>query len=238
MGGDGNDTLYGGTGNDVLDGGWGTNLLYGGIGNETYIIATSLSKVIENANEGLDTVRSSISYALTDNVENLVLTDSAKNATGNALANTITGNNGDNRIDGLAGADTMAGKGGNDAYIVDNASDKVLEGADQGTDAVYASVSFVLGSNVENIQLMGTGAINATGNGGANWQGGNDADNVLSGDGGNDILVGKGGNDTLLGGMGADYLTGGTGADTHTLDPIVAFAGRGKGSTTRGARRE
>jgi len=232
MGGDGNDTLYGGTGNDVLDGGWGTNLLYGGIGNETYIIATSLSKVIENANEGLDTVRSSISYALTDNVENLVLTDSAKNATGNALANTITGNNGDNRIDGLAGADTMAGKGGNDAYIVDNASDKVLEGADQGTDAVYASVSFVLGSNVENIQLMGTGAINATGNGGANWQGGNDADNVLSGDGGNDILVGKGGNDTLLGGMGADYLTGGTGADTFSFASLSQSTVDAKGRDT------
>ena len=57
--------------------------------------------VIENANEGTDTVLAAISYTLGANVENLTLTGPANiNGTGNALANSLIGNSGDNVLDG------------------------------------------------------------------------------------------------------------------------------------------
>ena len=53
--------------------------------------------VVEAVAEGIDLVQSSITYSLTDNVENLTLTgSSAINGTGNDLNNTITGNSASN----------------------------------------------------------------------------------------------------------------------------------------------
>jgi hypothetical protein len=61
--------------------------------------------VSELANQGTDTIESSISHTLGANVENLVLTGTADiNGTGNALDNVLTGNTGANRLDGGAGA--------------------------------------------------------------------------------------------------------------------------------------
>jgi hypothetical protein len=64
--------------------------------------------VIENANEGSDTVISIISYTLPENVEKLVLSGaSALNGYGNDLANTITGSIANNFLDGGGGPDTF-----------------------------------------------------------------------------------------------------------------------------------
>ena len=60
----GNDTLNGGQGHDLLDGGTGTDTMQGGTGNDTYIIDVSGDVVTELANEGTDTVQSSINYTL------------------------------------------------------------------------------------------------------------------------------------------------------------------------------
>lgn len=232
-GGDGNDVLYGGGGADVLDGGSGSNTLIGGLSNDIYITASSADKIIENAGEGTDTVRSSaLNTTLAANVEILELVGNAKNGAGNELANTMTGNGNDNYLDGKAGADTMMGKGGNDTYVVDNVNDQVREDANQGVDTVNSIVTFSLGANVENLQLGGTSAINGTGNDGINWLGGNDAANVLAGRGGDDVLLGKGGNDTLQGGLGADRLTGGTGADTFVFGSVTESTVDAKGRDT------
>ena len=52
-----------------------------GVGRTTirYFVDDSGDVVTENANEGIDTVQSSVDYTLSANVENLTLTDAASN---------------------------------------------------------------------------------------------------------------------------------------------------------------
>jgi Ca2+-binding RTX toxin-like protein len=214
----GNDTLFGGSDADLLNGGAGADTMAGGAGDDTYVVDVIEDTVFENADEGVDTVRSAVSYAIGPHVENLVLTGSRSvNATGNELANTLTGNTGSNTLDGGAGADVMTGGRGNDTYIVDDAGDVVIEHPNEGTDKIIASVDTTLGANVEHLTLTGA-AVTGTGNDLANSITGNTLDNVLIGGNGNDTLVGGAGNDVLDGGAGNDRMTGGEGDDTYVVD--------------------
>ena len=225
--------LTGNAADNVIDGKAGADKMVGGKGNDIYIVDNAGDVVIENAGEGTDTVRASVSYTLAANVENLELLTGALTGTGNELANTITGNAADNVIDGKAGADRMIGGLGNDIYYVDNAGDVVVENAGEGTDTVRASVNYVLAANVENLELL-TGALTGTGNDLANTITGNAADNVLYGLAGADILFGGAGNDTLDGGVGADRMTGGVGNDIYYVDNIgdVVIENSGEGTDT------
>ena len=111
----GNDVLSGGMGDDVLDGGNGIDTLRGGAGDDTYFVNLRNDVVFEQANEGLDTVISAVTFALTANVENLRLIYSGDSwGSGNALDNTIWGNDGANTLRGFAGNDTLLGGGGSD----------------------------------------------------------------------------------------------------------------------------
>ena len=225
IGGAGNDTLYGGDGNDLLDGGTGNDRLYGNGGDDVFWVdSSSGDKVYEYTNEGVDTVVSSVDYTLVDkpNVENVTLAGSAISATGNASSNVLRGNDainvlsggaGNDLLDGGAGADTMIGGAGNDTYVVDNALDLVVESPNEGIDTVQSSVNVTLGAFVENVTLLGSDAVNATGNDLANTLIGNSADNVLAGGAGQDVLQGGAGNDLLSGNAGADSLEGGAGVD-------------------------
>ncbi|WP_198351186.1 VCBS domain-containing protein [Flavisphingomonas formosensis] len=130
---------------------------------------------------------------------------------------TLYGGEGADTLDGGNGDDVMVGGNGNDTYIVMSAGDVVIESDNQGVDLVKAYVSYSLSANLENIYLMGTDAIDGTGNGLANGIRGNDANNILSGLGGNDQIDAGGGNDRLLGGAGSDYLKGGAGADAFVF---------------------
>ncbi|MCK9396083.1 MAG: hypothetical protein M0Q44_10890 [Methylobacter sp.] len=210
--------LIGNSGNNVLDGGIGADTMMGGTGNDTYIVDNTGDVATENVNEGIDTVQSSITYTLGENVEKLILTGTdTLDGTGNTLNNTLTGNEADNVLDGGTGADTMIGGLGNDTYIVDNAGDVVKETSALGTeiDTVLSSVTYTLGSNVENLTLTGTSAINGTGNSLNNTLIGNSGNNVLTGGTGSDLLNGDLGDDTLKGNAGNDILQGG--ADNDTL---------------------
>ncbi|WP_064710810.1 M10 family metallopeptidase C-terminal domain-containing protein [Rhizobium bangladeshense] len=211
-GGIGNDTLAGGAGNDTLIGGAGSDTLSGGTGDDIYVVDIATDVVIENVNEGTDTVQTAlVSYTLGNNVENLTYTGSASfTGTGNALANTITGGAFNDTLNGGAGVDTLIGGDGNDTYIVDNAGDIVTEAADEGTDTVRAtSASYTLAANLENLSYIGTVAFAGTGN---------DLDNTIIGGVANDTLSGGVGHDTLNGGGGADHLIGGVGDDTYIVD--------------------
>jgi len=124
----GNDVLTGAAGNDVLDGGSGGDFMQGGAGDDTFVVDDWQDFVGEEAGEGVDTVQSSISYALLTNVENLTLTgQSAIDGTGNALANVLRGNTAANRLDGGAGADTLTGGSGSDT-LVGGLGNDMLEG--------------------------------------------------------------------------------------------------------------
>ena len=119
------------------------------------------------------------------------------------------GLHGNDWLEGGAGTDTMAGGFGNDVYVVDNSGDLILEAVNAGHDSVRSSVDYALGANLEDLVLVGSAAVNATGNSGQNTLRGNAAANRLDGGAGADMLVGGAGGDTYLfgRGYGADIIS-------------------------------
>ncbi|WP_171212779.1 Ig-like domain-containing protein [Ruegeria sp. HKCCA5426] len=113
----------------------GNTVLKGGRGDDTYIVHTSGISVSERKNGGIDTVVSSVDYALDDNVENLFL-DGADdlNGTGNELDNVLEGNDGDNIFSGLDGDDTILGFAGDDTLLGGEGFDLIDGG--EGYDTV------------------------------------------------------------------------------------------------------
>lgn len=154
---------------------------------------------------------------------------------GNGGADVLDGGTGNDSIDGGAGADTLRGGAGDDQYVVNLATDRVVELAGEGVDTVRSTAAtYTLGTQVERLILAGSGSIDGNGNAAANMLSGNGGANRLSGVGGNDTLSGGGGNDVLTGGAGNDRLSGGAGADTlrfttalnaqTNVDQIVGYA--------------
>ncbi|MEJ1936391.1 M10 family metallopeptidase C-terminal domain-containing protein, partial [Nostoc sp. NIES-2111] len=213
----GNDSLIGGAGDDTLIGGTGSDGMAGGTGNDTYDVDSTGDVVSEAGGSGVDLVRASGNFSLSDTkhavgaIESLELLGNAITGTGNALANLIIGNALANTLIGGAGADHMVGGTGSDTYGVDNAGDVGDETGGDGTDLVQSAVSFSLSDPVhalgavENLTLLGTAALSGVGNALAN---------VITGNAGANLLTGLDGADTLIGGAGADHMVGGTGSDT------------------------
>ena len=211
------------SGNDYdnrLDGGTGADLMEGGLGSDTYVVDTLADQVIEAQDGGFDTVETSLTYTLGDNLEALQLTGTTDaSGTGNALDNMLVGNMGNNTLDGGAGNDWMSGGGGDDLYFTESQSDQITEFDGEGVDTEIRSFEtyYYLGANVENLTLT-EGIAQGTGNSLDNTITGNAADNNLWGLEGNDILIGAGGNDLLFGDSGQDILIGGTGDDYYAID--------------------
>lgn len=237
----------------MLDGGAGDDTLNGTDADEIYVV-DSLGDVIneplhDNGYQSNDTVRSSISYSIADNLnlENLDLIGDA-NISG-------WGNSGDNVLNGSnsSGVNVLYGGAGDDTYRV-TAKDIVVEHAGGGNDTVVierldgtteADTWFDLAdfANIENLSLGNNLSVDLTFDGshnqgafGANLRG-NDGDNVLRGNGFSNEIRGGGGNDTIyggdrelntFGGQHFDYLHGEDGDD-------VIHAGRGGAAMYGGA---
>jgi Ca2+-binding RTX toxin-like protein len=148
FGGDKNDTLYGNgaadelhgeEGNDALDGGSDADWMAGGIGDDTYYVDNVGDIVIEKPNEGWDTVVSSVSYTVPDNVEFLWLQGTAAiDANGNAQDNSITGNDERNVINGGDGLDRLYGAGGKDTLVGGDGADVL--GGGNGEDELIGGI--------------------------------------------------------------------------------------------------
>jgi Ca2+-binding RTX toxin-like protein len=234
-GSDLNNILAGNAGNNTLDGREGNDTLIGGKGHDFYYVDSAKDVVGEKADEGTDTVRSIISYALSTNVENLELQGGgAIDGTGNALDNDIDGNSGNNNLAGAAGDDDLSGRDGNDTlqggegndyldggsgndrmeggkgdeiYYVDSKDDQVVEAVGQGFDTVRTSLSFDLAVSGANVERLELiGATKINGSGNA-------LDNILEGNSAANTLAGAGGDDGIDGGDGDDLLTGDDGND-------------------------
>ena len=191
--------IYGNSGSNLIDGGSGADMMVGGAGNDAYFVDNPGDFVIENANEGNDTVYSTAHLALGANIENLVLQGTADlQGYGNADSNAIYGNSGNNLLDGRGGADTMAGGAGKDVYFVDNAGDAVFENANEGNDTVFSTAHFRLSENVENLVLQGNATLQGYGNSQSNAIYGNTGNNLLDGGGAADTLTGNAGNDIFF----------------------------------------
>jgi trimeric autotransporter adhesin len=176
-------------------------VLSGGADDDSYFVDHASEAVVENPNEGTDTINTSISYTLVPNVENLTLLGSANlQGYGNSLPNTITGNPGNNLLNGQAGADVMIGGGGHDTYFVDDPGDVVIQTAIVGGGTVFSTANFTLPANVDTLVMQGSAGLQGFGNSAAN------------------TLFGNNGNNLLDGGAGVDRMDGGFGDDTYFVD--------------------
>lgn len=252
-----NNTITGNDANNIIDGGAGNDFLAGGKGNDTYIVESIYDSIIENANEGTDLVKSSVNWTLGANLENLTLTGAANlSGTGNELSNIIVGNYGNNALDGGAGDDTlegnsgndtligglgndvMKGGAGNDTYYVDSIGDSITDTT--GIDTVFSSISWTLGSTLENLTLTGSDALTGIGNTVKNTIIGNAGNNVLDGLGGTDILTGGAGADVFrfstrpnFGASTADHITDFKASEGDGLEISASLLGLTMGPTVR-----
>ena len=194
------DILKGDAGSNVLDSGGGIDTLSGGEGDDQYVVSDPNAVVIEAADTGYDIVRTSTSYSLSDNVEELIYTGQLSFiGTGNAQNNTITGGNADDSLYGGAGNNSLDGSGGND-HLDGGTGDDTLRAGE-------GSATLIGGSG--NNSLYGSGGNYLLG--GSYLLDGGSGDDTLSVGEGSGTMYGGSGNDVFLQGSGSNQYHGGEG---------------------------
>lgn len=128
------DGYTGTSGADAFKGTTGAETFRGLGGGDSYVVNHAGDRVIEAANQGTDTVRASVSFTLSANVENLALTGSQTlSGTGNSLANILTGNGLANILKGADGTDTLKGGAGDDTLYGGLGKDLLVGGSGKDT---------------------------------------------------------------------------------------------------------
>ncbi|MDD1471916.1 DUF4347 domain-containing protein [Dolichospermum sp. ST_sed4] len=194
-----NDTIKGGTGTDTLI------ITAGTVNNSISIDTNNTTNQLDiPGTTALGFERFDLSrFAGTVSFDGTAGNDWIKAGAGN---DDLTGGDGNDYLNGGTGADFLIGGKGNDTFVIDNIGDIIGEGLNGGIDTVQSSLTWTLKANLENLTLIGTSAINGTGNTLNNTLTGNAAANILTGGLGNDILNAGAGADTLIGGLGNDNL--------------------------------
>ncbi|NIX76034.1 calcium-binding protein [Microvirga terricola] len=225
--------FLGGGGNDWMQAGGGADNLNGGDGFDTVTWATASGRVVVNLSNQAANGGAALGDVVTG-VEAFYLTAYGDHFTANpATSVTVYGMAGNDVIigsaqadylDGGSGSDVLQGGGGNDTYLVDVASDVVVELAGGGYDTVYASTNYVLGSRME-VEVLcaagGSASISLTGSETNNTIIGNDGANRLEGKGARDVIRGGAGNDRIDGGLHSDTLDGGAGRDIFVFSTKI-----------------
>lgn len=221
---------------DTLIGSYDSDTLIGFLGNDSYVVNSENSRVVEKQGEGYDSLFVGVESYQTDAEVELIKVlnptdyqnhtqgpdallknlDAGWHIDGNSYAQTLIGGVQSDVLDGKGGRDTLIGGMGNDVYSY-TGSEHIVEVANQGFDTVRASASLTLPSNID-AALVNAGAyfINLTGN---------ELNNVLVGASDSNLLAGGAGDDTLVGAGGEDTYIGGLGADTFVLNGQDAFVG-------------
>ena len=114
--------------------------------------------VFENANEGIDTVETPLSYTLGAHLENLKLTGlDAASGTGNDLPNAISGNSAENLLSGGDGNDTLRGGGGADTLDGGAGDDRLVLDPSTSLDLTALDDARIVG--IERIEMVGGGLL-------------------------------------------------------------------------------
>ncbi|MBP2639092.1 MAG: peptidase and matrixin and adamalysin [Firmicutes bacterium] len=228
-GGTENDSIFGGAGDDTVDGGTGRDSLYGGAGNDVYVVDNATGLVVEEADAGTDTVRTSVSLTVAyDHIENFVATGAGSvNITGNSLDNMITGNSVANVLRGGDGDDTISGGGGTDQLYGDDGADLLVytstvtkyDGG-AGDDTVDASGWVVSGTTTIDLNSSKfTGIETVIGTENKDLITGTLGSEAILGGAGNDTIVYKGGEEDFIdGGDGLDFINAGSMTTGLTVD--------------------
>lgn len=216
-----NDVLLGGDGNDTLDGGAGRDTLNGGEGDDLYRVDSGADRIVELADNGIETVESTVSFSLnrvmTAYVENLILLGSRDlNGGGNAGDNMISGNLADNTLRGFAGSDTIDGGAGFDTVAYDLAA-----------SAVTATLSTAVGSATVGTDVDRLSNIEAVI--------GSDFGDRFTGSSLNERFWGRGGDDTIDGRTGVDTLDFGQASAAVTISLTQAGSSAGFGGSADGS---
>lgn len=209
-------------------------------GDDLYILFNVEDVVVEKPEEGNDTVESTVSRTLEENVENLVLTGVFnREGIGNELDNVLTGNLGDNRLEGLVGediidggpgADIMVGGAGSDTYFVDNPNDKVIEETveflsaaqgrsfprNQNTDFIDHAIEPIgdtIFTRISRVVDANVESLVLSEDAGPISGTGNALGNILIGNVDGNLLDALDGDDQIDGGEGNDTIIGGSGDD-------------------------
>ena len=175
-----NDTLIGTTGNDTLSAGNGLfDSLVGGSGADRFVVGSATDTIVAGANPGLDTIDSSVNYSLPTGINNLIADGSQIVVTGNGANDVLSMGTGGEQDTIIAGSGndtlnarfagevaTLVGGSGTDAFIVTNSGDEVQESSAGTNSVIESSVSFSLPTNVNILELNGSGSEVGTGNAG------------------------------------------------------------------------
>ncbi|NRF72104.1 hypothetical protein HLB44_34485 [Aquincola sp. S2] len=125
------------TGGLIVDNDGATTFSHG-LGPDSYSVTSALDRIAESVKGGIDTVRSSVSYTLPDNVENLLLSGAALNGTGNAGNNLFRGTAANNTFEGAGGIDTAVFSSPAAAYgIGGSITQLTVSGGGDGSDTLF-----------------------------------------------------------------------------------------------------